>query len=156
MRRLYYDLTGLPPSPEEADAFVDSMNREGEAALTTLVDRLLANASFGETWGRHWLDLARYADSNGGDRNYTYYQAWRYRNYVIGAFNADKPFYTFVKEQLAGDLLPWETDSQRREQLVASTFLSLGPRCSQSGTRRRSGSMWRTSRSIRWGGPSSV
>ncbi|WP_050025796.1 DUF1549 domain-containing protein [Verrucomicrobium sp. BvORR034] len=128
VRRLYYDLTGLPPSPEDADDFVDSMNREGEAALTALVDRLLASASFGETWGRHWLDLARYADSNGGDRNYTYYQAWRYRNYVIDAFNADKPFYTFVKEQLAGDLLPWSTDSQRREQLVASTFLTLGPK----------------------------
>lgn len=128
VRRLYYDLTGLPPSPAEADAFVDSMNRQGEAALTAQVDRLLASASFGETWGRHWLDLARYADSNGGDRNYTYYQAWRYRNYVIDAFNADKPFYTFVKEQLAGDLLPWGTDSQRREQLVASTFLTLGPK----------------------------
>lgn len=128
VRRLYYDLTGLPPSPAEADAFVDSMNREGESALTTLVDRLLASASFGETWGRHWLDLARYADSNGGDRNYTYYQAWRYRNYVIDAFNADKPFYTFVKEQLAGDLLPWSTDAQRREQMVASTFLTLGPK----------------------------
>lgn len=128
VRRLYYDLTGLPPSPAEADAFVDSVNRHGEAALTALVDRLLASASFGETWGRHWLDLARYADSNGGDRNYTYYQAWRYRNYVIDAFNADKPFYTFVKEQLAGDLLPWSTDAQRREQLVASTFLTLGPK----------------------------
>lgn len=128
VRRLYYDLTGLPPSPAEADAFVDSMNRDGEAALTVLVDRLLASASFGETWGRHWLDLARYADSNGGDRNYTYYQAWRYRNYVIDAFNADKPFYTFVKEQLAGDLLSWSTDAQRREQLVASTFLTLGPK----------------------------
>lgn len=128
VRRLYYDLTGLPPSPADADVFVDSMNREGEAALTSLVDRLLASASFGETWGRHWLDLARYADSNGGDRNYTYYQAWRYRNYVIDAFNADKSFYTFVKEQLAGDLLPWSTDAQRREQLVASTFLTLGPK----------------------------
>lgn len=115
MRRLSYDLTGLPPteSPGSYDAYVET---------------LLNSPAFGEKWGRHWLDLARYADSNGGDRNYTFYQAWRYRNYVIDAFNHDKSFYDFIREQLAGDLMPAKNDAQRRVQLIASTFLALGPK----------------------------
>jgi len=125
LRRLFYDLTGLPPSAAEVAAFV---NDPSEAALEQVVDDLLASPSFGEKWGRHWLDVARYSDSNGGDRNFTFFQAWRYRNYVIDSFNSDRPFYDFVRQQLAGDLLPSDNDEQRHDQLVASSFLALGPK----------------------------
>jgi hypothetical protein len=117
MRRLSYDLTGLPPS-DESDT----------SDLSDYVEKLLSSPQFGEKWGRYWLDLARYADSNGGDRNYTFYQAWRYRNYVIDAFNHDKSFYEFIREQIAGDLMPAKTPEQRRSQMIASTFLALGPK----------------------------
>ena len=99
-----------------------------DQAYEKLVDDLLSRKDFGEKWGKHWLDVARYADSNGGDRNFTFHQAWRYRNYVIDAFNSDKSYYDFVREQIAGDLLPAESNEQRRDQLVGSTFLSLGPK----------------------------
>ncbi len=125
IRRLHFDLTGLPPAPDEVAAFINDPSQD---ALGQIVDDLLARPAFGEKWGRHWLDVARYADSNGGDRNYTYFQAWRYRNYVIDSFNRDRSFYDFVRQQLAGDLLPAKSDEQRSEQLVASTFLSLGPK----------------------------
>ncbi len=125
LRRVHYDLTGLPPTVAELDAFVANPSTE---ALAKVVDGLLARPAFGEKWGRHWLDVARYADSNGGDRNYTYYQAWRYRNYVIDAFNHDKPYYRFIREQVAGDLLEAADHGARREQLIASTFLALGPK----------------------------
>lgn len=118
IRRLFYDLTGLPPSED------DAASPDWEA----LVDRLLASPAFGEKFGRHWLDLVRYADSNGGDRNYTFYQAWRYRNYVIDSLNRDKPYYDFIAEQIAGDLMPARDAQERREKLIASTFLSLGPK----------------------------
>jgi len=117
MRRLSYDLTGLPPS-DESDT----------SDLSDYVEKLLSSPQFGEKWGRYWLDLARYADSNGGDRNYTFYQAWRYRNYVIDAFNHDKSFYDFIREQIAGDLMPAKTPEQRRNQMIASSFLALGPK----------------------------
>jgi len=117
-RRLSYDLTGLPPS--EADL--------AQGTYETYVERLLQSPAFGEKWGRHWLDLARYADSNGGDRNYTFYQAWRYRNYVIDSFNRDRSYYDFIREQIAGDLMPSENDAQRRERMIAATFLALGPK----------------------------
>jgi hypothetical protein len=118
LRRISYDLTGLPL---DAEVVVG-----GE--LETLVDQWLNSPAFGEKWGRHWLDLVRYADSNGGDRNYTFYQAWRYRNYVIEAFNQDKPFYEFIEEQLAGDLMEAADDGDRRAKLIASSFLALGPK----------------------------
>jgi hypothetical protein len=92
------------------------------------VDRLLASPAYGERWGRHWLDLARYADSNGKDENLTFHDAWRYRDYVIRSFNADKPFDQFVREQIAGDLLPSATTPQADEQLTASGFLCIGPK----------------------------
>ena len=117
MRRLSYDLTGLPPSDESAPS-----------DLPAYVEKLLSSPQFGEKWGRYWLDLARYADSNGGDRNYTFYQAWRYRNYVIDTFNQDKSFYEFIREQIAGDLMPAKTPEQRRSQMIASSFLALGPK----------------------------
>jgi len=125
LRRLHYDLTGLPPTPAEVAAF---LRDPSPAAYEAVVDDLLSRPAFGETWGRHWLDVVRYADSNGGDRNFTFYQAWRYRNSVIDSLNADRSYYDFLREQIAGDLLPWETEAQRRRQLIASTFLSLGPK----------------------------
>ena len=125
IRRLYYDLTGLPPTPDELKRFVKDPS---EDAYSAIVEELLSRPGYGERWGRHWLDVARYADSNGGDRNFTYFQAWRYRNYVIDAFNSDRSFYQFVREQLAGDLLPAESDAQRAQQLTGATFLALGPK----------------------------
>ena len=132
LRRLSFDLTGLPPTPEAVTAFTKAYAKatpeQRQTLVSEAVDRMLASPAFGEKWGRLWLDLARYADSNGGDRNYTFFQAWRYRNYVIDAFNSDKPYYQFLREQIAGDLLPAASDAQRREQLIASTFLALGPK----------------------------
>jgi cytochrome c553 len=93
-----------------------------------VVDRLLDSPRFGETWGRHWLDVARYAESSGKTANFNYPHAWRYRDYVIAAFNADKPFDRFVKEQLSGDLLPAADDKEKVEHVVATGFLALGPK----------------------------
>jgi hypothetical protein len=119
LRRLHLDLTGLPPSPSEVEAF----RREDAAAV---VDRLLESPHFGERWGRHWLDVARYADSNGKDRNVIFHHAWRYRDYVFDSFAADKPFDVFLREQIAGDLMAVSEPSKRDELLVASGFLALG------------------------------
>ena len=89
IRRAYYDLTGLPPTPEEIDAFVNDTDAD---AYEKLVDRLLASPHYGEKWGRHWLDLVRYAETNGYERDGPKPYAWRYRDYVIRSFNADKPY----------------------------------------------------------------
>ena len=115
VRRLYLDLTGLPPS-----------DLSDKSDLSDVVDALLKSPHFGERWGRHWLDAARYADSNGRDRNVLFYHAWRYRDYVIAAFNADKPYDQFVREQIAGDLMPAKNQAQRDELLTATGFLALG------------------------------
>ena len=123
VRRLYFDLIGLPPSPEEVAAFVKD---DSPDAWPRLVDRLLESNQFGIKWGRHWLDVARYADSNGGDFNATFHNAWRYRDYVIDSFNNDKPFDEFVREQLAGDLLSSKSDAERTERIIATGFLMLG------------------------------
>ena len=100
IRRLTYDLTGLPPTPEEVDAFVADHAHD---AYERLVDRLLDSPHYGEKWGRHWLDLVRYAETNGYERDSAKPFAWRYRDYVIDAFNHDKPYDQFIREQLAGD-----------------------------------------------------
>jgi hypothetical protein len=121
-RRVYYDLTGLPPTPEEVDVFVRDTD---PAAYEKLVDRLLASPQFGERWGRHWLDVARFAESV-TLRGLVFREAWRYRDYVIDSFTADVPFDRFIREQIAGDLLPAATADDRRRQLVATTFLALG------------------------------
>jgi hypothetical protein len=121
-RRLTYDLIGLPPTPEEVDAFTRDPD---PLAYEKLVDRLLASQQFGERWGRHWLDIARYAESV-TLRGFIFKEAWRYRDYVIDSFNRDVPFDQFVREQIAGDLLPAATPASRRRQLVATTFLALG------------------------------
>jgi hypothetical protein len=123
IRRATFDLTGLPPTPEAVDAFV---NDNSSKAWEKVVDRLLASSAYGERWGRHWLDVARYAESTGLSRNVPIYYAWRYRDYVIDSFNADKPYDLFIKEQLAGDLLPAATAGQRDRQLVATGFLAVG------------------------------
>ena len=116
---------GHPPSPEEIDAF---LRDDSAQAFERVVDRLLASPRYGERWGRHWLDVVRYADSNGMDDNLAYSDAWRYRDYVIAAFNADKPFDRFVEEQLAGDLLAEAEPARRDELLVATGFLAIGPK----------------------------
>ncbi|QDU24122.1 PSD1 and planctomycete cytochrome C domain-containing protein [Urbifossiella limnaea] len=120
VRRVTFDLTGLPPTPAEVDAFVR------DPSLPALVDRLLAAPAFGERWGRHWLDAARYGESTGPSRNIPYPHAWRYRDYVIDAVNADVPFDRFVREQLAGDLLAAATDAERDRLRTATGFLALG------------------------------
>ncbi|HUG19408.1 MAG TPA: DUF1553 domain-containing protein, partial [Planctomycetaceae bacterium] len=123
LRRIAYDLTGLPPRPEEVEQI---LYNDDPHAIEKYVDRLLASQQYGEHWGRHWLDVARYADSNGGDFNATFHNAWRYRNYVIETFNADRPFNEFVIEQIAGDLLESSSDSLRERNIVATGFLMLG------------------------------
>jgi cytochrome c553 len=128
LRRLHFVLTGLPPAPGESDAFTAAWSRDPRRALESTVDRLLALPQFGERWGRHWLDAARYAESTGKEIDVSFPNAWRYRDYVIDAFNADKPYDIFIREQLAGDLLPAPTDEQWAEQLIATGFLALGPR----------------------------
>jgi hypothetical protein len=125
LRRTYFQLIGLPPTPQEIEAYLNDTQPE---AFTRLVDRLLNSPRFGERWGRHWLDLARYADSNGLDENFLFREAWRYRNWVIDAVNMDLPFDQFILNQIAGDLLPHETISQRDRQRIAAGFLAIGPK----------------------------
>ena len=123
IRRVTFDLTGLPPSPEEIEAFVADDSAE---AFEKVVDRLLASPGFGERWGRHWLDVARYGESTGSSRNLPFPQAWKYRDYVIRSFREDKPYDRFLREQIAGDLLPADSPAQKEEQAVATGFLALG------------------------------
>jgi hypothetical protein len=125
IRRLSYDLTGLPPTPDQVRSFVKD---HSPAAYARLVDTLLASPRFGERWGRHWLDVARYAESSGPSRNVPYPNAWRYRDYVIDAFNRDVPYNRFLQEQIAGDLLPAATPAERDRLLIATGFLALGPK----------------------------
>ena len=130
-RRVTFDLIGLPPVPEELDAFLADDSPE---AFAKVVDRLLASPRFGERWGRHWLDVARYAESS-GKTNFSYPQAWRYRDWAIASFNADKPYDRFVREQIAGDLLPAGDDRERAEQLIATGFLALGSKAHDAENR---------------------
>jgi len=126
IRRATFDLLGLPPTPREVEAFVHD---DAPDAYRRLVDRLLASSHYGERWGRYWLDVARYADSNGLDENIAHGNAWRYRDYVIESLNNDKPYDQFVLEQLAGDLLPKVDEERiRHQRAVATGFLSLGPK----------------------------
>ena len=123
LRRVTFDLTGLPPTPAEIDAFLAD---ERPDAWERVVERLLASPRYGERWGRHWLDVARYADSNGLDENIAHPNAFRYRDWVIEAFNTDKPYDRFVQEQIAGDLMPAADDGERFARLTATGFLTLG------------------------------
>src|SRR4051812_48224134 len=117
LRRATYDLIGLPPTPEEVDAFLADDKPD---AFERVIERLLASPQYGERWGRHWLDVARYADSNGLDENVAYGHAWRYRDYVVRSLNDDKPYDQFVIEQLAGDLLPANEQASHEDCLAAT------------------------------------
>jgi hypothetical protein len=128
LRRAYFDLVGLPPSPEEADAFLQD---DSPDAYERLIDRLLDSPHYGERWGRHWLDIAGYADSEGAENDDIRPYAYRYRDYVIRSFNSDKPFDQFIREQLAGDEMvgPLKGDltSGQAEKLIATGFLQMAP-----------------------------
>ncbi len=121
IRRVTQNLIGLPPTPEEIDQFLEDKSAD---AYHKLVERLLASPHYGVRWGRHWLDVARYADSNGLDENLGFGQAWRYRDYVVDSFNRDKPFDQFLIEQIAGDLVTGAT----QESVTGTGFLQLGPK----------------------------
>ena len=143
VRRAYFDLLGLPPTPEQVEAFVGDASPQ---AWTKLIDTLLTSQHYGERWARHWLDVARYADSGGYETDIYYRNAWRYRDYVVGSFNNDKPYNIFVQEQIAGDEL-WPdnmdldprrvyvvSEEKRRhlEARIATGFYALGPRVHES------------------------
>jgi mono/diheme cytochrome c family protein len=123
LRRVTFDLTGLPPTLDEIDAFIRD---ESPNAFEKVIDRLLESPRYGERWGRHWLDIVRYADSNGLDENTAFGNAWRYRDYVIRSFNSDKPYDQFLREQIAGDLMP--DANQNPDRLTGTGFLVLGPK----------------------------
>ncbi|QDT84388.1 PSD1 and planctomycete cytochrome C domain-containing protein [Gimesia chilikensis] len=146
--RASYDLTGLPPAPAEIDNFIVAYSRDAEQAWEALIDRLLASPRYGEHWGRHWLDVTRYADTGGMSNDYERSNMWRYRDYVIRAFNDDKPYHDFIIEQLAGDeladrsvvkrmggdqktvhqtQLSGKYTDQEAEWIIATGFLRLGP-----------------------------
>ncbi len=123
IRRASFDLTGLPPTPEEVAAFERDLPRDANAAVKTLIDRLLDSPHYGERMAQHWLDVTRYADSSGFSNDYERGNAWRYRDYVVRAFNRDKPYDQFIKEQIAGD----EIDANDPEKIIATGFLRTGP-----------------------------
>jgi len=136
IRRVTFDLTGLPPTPEEVDTFVSDHSAD---AYEKLVDRLLASPRYGERWGRHWLDVVHYGDTHGFDRDKRRPNAWPYRDYVIKSFNADKPYSRFIREQLAGDVLfPGDQDA-----LIATGFISAGPWDFESQMELREGTVER-------------
>src|SRR6266849_6764812 len=120
LRRIYFDLIGLPPTPQEMDAFLKDRSSQ---AYEKVVDRLLASPRYGERWARHWLDVVHYAETHGNDQDRVRTNAWPYRDYVINSFNADKPYARFVEEQIAGDAL--FPDDPRG--VVAMGFLATGP-----------------------------
>ncbi|MEM0926731.1 MAG: DUF1549 domain-containing protein, partial [Planctomycetota bacterium] len=123
LRRLAFDLTGLPPDPEVRKRWLADPSPEAWAAI---VDQLLDTRAFAQHWARHWMDVARYADSNGSDFNATFHDAWRYRDYLVDSFDRDRSFAQMIRQQIAGDLLPFDSDAERHDNLVASTFLMLG------------------------------
>jgi hypothetical protein len=126
IRRVTLDLTGLAPSQEEIESFERDSSPQ---AVEAVIDRLLASPRYGERWGRHWLDVVRYADTAGETADYPVPVAWRYRNYVIDAFNADKPYFEFISEQIAGDLLARQGARERYAERVAATgFLAISRR----------------------------
>ena len=124
LRRVSFDLTGLPPTPDEIDAF---LNDTAAGAYERVVTRLLDSPGFGDHWARHWFDLSCYADLADIQGNVLIRDAWRYRDYVIAAFNADKPLDRFIHEQIAGDLLPYQSAAERRELIIATGYLAIGP-----------------------------
>lgn len=129
LRRVYFDLIGFQPTPEELAHFLNQVQTRGmDLALAAEVDRLMASPQFGERWGRHWLDVARFAESSGTEANISFPYAWRYRDYVIDSLNDDVPFNRFLMEQIAGDLLPYSSAAERARLLIATGFLAVGPK----------------------------
>ncbi|MFN3485230.1 MAG: DUF1553 domain-containing protein [Planctomycetota bacterium] len=129
LRRVSFDLTGLPPTPEQMEAFLAD---DSPDAFAKVVERLLASPHYGERWGRHWLDVVRYADTAGCNSDYPIPQMYRYRNWVIQAFNEDKPYGDFIREQLAGDLLPWKNWEERNEKVIATGYIANSRRFASS------------------------
>jgi Protein of unknown function (DUF1549)/Protein of unknown function (DUF1553)/Planctomycete cytochrome C len=125
IRRVSFDLTGLPPTLSESALYLADNSAN---AYENMVNRYLASPTYGERWGRHWLDVARYADSNGLDENVAHGNAWRYRDYVVESFNKNVPYNQFISEQIAGDLLPYKSDSEKHAHLIATGYLTLGPK----------------------------
>jgi hypothetical protein len=125
IRRATFDLTGLPPTPEEVEAFLSDNSPN---AFEKVVDRLLASPAYGEKWGRHWLDIVRYADTAGCNSDFPIPSAYKYRNYVIKSFNEDKPYDQFIREQIAGDLLPSKTEAESFEKLIATGYIAISRR----------------------------
>ena len=125
IRRATFDLTGLPPTPEEVEAFVADETSE---AFEKVVDRLLASPAYGERWGRHWLDVVRYADTSGCNSDFPIPSAGKYRDWVVKSFNDDKPYDRFIREQLAGDLLGAKDDAEERQNLIATGYLAIARR----------------------------
>ncbi len=123
LRRASLDLTGLPPTEEERSHFLKSFDEDQDQAVEALIERLLASPHYGERMAQHWLDVVRYADSSGFANDYERASAWRYRDYVVRAFNEDKPYDRFIREQIAGD----EIDPAQSENLIATGFLRMGP-----------------------------
>ncbi len=134
IRRIAFDLTGLPPTPDEVKTFLADTSPE---AVKRVIDQYLDSPRYGERWARHWLDVARYAESSGKDVNLLYPHAWRYRDYVIDAFNRDKPYDQFLKEQLAGDLMRFEDKRDQAEKIVATSFLAIGSKGHNNRDRRQ-------------------
>ncbi len=126
LRRAYTTLIGLPPTVQQIDQFVKDP-LPFDQAFANVVDQLLASKHFGERWGRHWLDVARFAESSGGGRSLMFPHAWRYRDYVIQAYNEDRRYDQFIREQIAGDLLTASNDRERAKQITGTGFLALGP-----------------------------
>jgi hypothetical protein len=124
IRRATFDLIGLPPTPEEIDEFLKEYAARPQVAYEKLIDRLLASPHYGERWGRHWLDVVRYADTAGDNSDYPIPQMYRYRNWVINAFNRDLPYDEFIRQQLAGDLLPAKDEKDRVDKLIATGYLA--------------------------------
>jgi mono/diheme cytochrome c family protein len=121
LRRVTFDLTGLPPTPEEIEAFLKDTRPD---AFGRVVDRLLASSAYGERWGRHWLDVVRYADTAGDNSDFPVPQMYRYRNWVIDAFNHDMPYDQFVHEQIAGDLMSASSQPDRKNKIIATGYLA--------------------------------
>ena len=124
LRRIFFDLIGLPPTPEQIDAFMEDPSEE---ALVKTIDELLDTSQYAERWGRHWLDVARYADTTGGGRNLQFPNAYRYKDWVLASYREDKPIDHFIRQQIAGDLLPADSDEEYNDNMIGTTFLALGP-----------------------------
>ena len=150
LRRVYFDLIGLPPEPEDIESFVSD---DSDLAFEKVVDRLLRSPGLGERWGRHWLDLTSYADSLGQGRRIPAREAWRYRDYVINAFNSDKPYDRFVQEQISGDVLPGKPTTSAVSRSWPRASWPSGPGPSWTPTKRNSAWTWWITNSIPWAGP---